>query len=89
VPNGTSTSDEKKADATTPSSKTKDGLGITVTDVLRILGGLLLLNSAISYFVTSNSLTWGWRPWWSKTRQLQAYVVQHPTFALSLPRSLP
>ncbi|THW33240.1 cytochrome b5 [Aureobasidium pullulans] len=31
-----------------------------------MLGGILLLNCTLSYFVTSSSLTWGWRPWYSK-----------------------
>ncbi|KEQ85132.1 cytochrome b5, partial [Aureobasidium pullulans EXF-150] len=40
--------------------------GFSFTDVLRVLGGILLLNCTLSYFVTSSSLTWGWRPWYSK-----------------------
>lgn len=46
-----------------------------VIDALRILGGLVLLNCTISYFVTNNSVTWGYRPWWSKPAELRAWMV--------------
>jgi hypothetical protein len=59
-----------------PIKATKKGSGFGVTDVLRILGGILLLNCALSYFVTSSSLTWGWRPWYSKPGVVASWLVR-------------
>lgn len=70
-----STMDSKTSTTTPVSTKTKSDARFRATDILRILGGLLLLNAALSYFVTSYSVTWGYRPWWSKPRQLQAFLV--------------
>jgi hypothetical protein len=62
-----------------PSAKpTKKSSGFGLTDVLRILGGILLLNCALSYFVTSSSLTWGWRPWYSKPSVVATWLVRLP-----------
>lgn len=48
------------------SSTDDDSVGrITVLDLLRIFGGLLLFSSAISYLVTDGSLTWNYRPYYS------------------------
>ncbi|KAL1302817.1 hypothetical protein AAFC00_003154 [Neodothiora populina] len=59
-----------------PQSNSKNNTNsLGVTDVLRILGGLLLLNCAISYFVTNSSVTWGWRPWYSKPGELRAWMA--------------
>lgn len=44
--------------------------GFGVVDVLRILGGILLLSCTLSYFITNESITWGWRPWFSKPEQV-------------------
>lgn len=43
-------------------------------DVVRVLGGLLLLSSALSYFVTNESITWGWRPWFSRPDMVRAWI---------------
>ena len=69
-----------------PSSKPiKKSSGFGVTDVLRILGGILLLNAALSYFVTSSSLTWGWRPWYSKPGVVASWLVRPSHFAPNYP----
>ncbi|KAF2148413.1 cytochrome b5 [Myriangium duriaei CBS 260.36] len=47
---------------------------IKVTDILRILGGLALLNCTLSYFITGDSFGWGYRPWWSKPTQVSSWV---------------
>lgn len=68
--------DPSVAPSEPPSSKpAKKSSGFGVTDVLRILGGILLLNAALSYFVTSSSLTWGWRPWYSKPGVVASWLV--------------
>ncbi|KAG9557886.1 cytochrome b5, partial [Aureobasidium melanogenum] len=53
---------------------TNKSSGFSFTDVLRVLGGILLLNCALSYFVTSSSLTWGWRPWYSKPAVVASWL---------------
>ncbi|KAI9709113.1 MAG: hypothetical protein M1820_003559 [Bogoriella megaspora] len=45
--------------------------GIGVLDILRVLGGVLLLNSVLSYFVTGDSVLWGYRPWWTRIGPLR------------------
>ena len=74
--NGNPKSDSQASPATPTKAEKKNGLG--VTDILRILGGLLLLNCALSYFVTNDSVAWGWRPWFSKPSQLQSWLVRIP-----------
>lgn len=59
--------------------------GFSFTDVLRMLGGILLLNCTLSYFVTSSSLTWGWRPWYSKPGVVASWLVYLPTSPPLLP----
>ncbi|CAI6336537.1 unnamed protein product [Periconia digitata] len=44
--------------------------GFSVLDVLRVLGGVLLMSTAVSYLTTSGeSLTWGYNPWWTRARE--------------------
>ncbi|KAF2657659.1 hypothetical protein K491DRAFT_690904 [Lophiostoma macrostomum CBS 122681] len=48
---------------------------LSVVDVLRILGGILLLSSAMSYLSTSGeSMTWGYNPWWTRAREWKALL---------------
>lgn len=59
----------------------------SLLDVIRILGGVFLLSSALSYFVTSNSIFWGYRPnIASKTAGIRTFIVcfPFPRSALSL-----
>ncbi|TKA70342.1 hypothetical protein B0A55_07417 [Friedmanniomyces simplex] len=55
----------------TPKQKSKSSLSIS--DILRILGGLLLLNCLLSYFITNDSLLWGWRPWFIRPGPITRY----------------
>lgn len=59
--------------------KSKAG-GVSVIDVLRILGGLLLLNCLLSYFITNDSVLWGWRPWFVRPNALMARIVRRIFF---------
>lgn len=44
--------------------------GFSVLDVLRVVGGILLFSSGLSYLSTSGtSLTWGYNPWWTRARE--------------------
>jgi predicted heme/steroid binding protein len=42
-------------------------------DILRIVGGLFLINCLLSYFITNDSMLWGWRPWFVRP----AVVMRH------------
>ncbi|KAI5247968.1 cytochrome b5 [Aureobasidium subglaciale] len=64
--------EEASTPTITKAGKKSSGFGLT--DVLRVLGGLFLLSSALSYFVTSSSITWGWRPWYSKPALVASWL---------------
>lgn len=44
-------------------------------DILRIVGGLFLLNCLLSYFITNDSVLWGWRPWFVRPGVVKSYFV--------------
>ncbi|KAL8757331.1 MAG: hypothetical protein Q9184_004230 [Pyrenodesmia sp. 2 TL-2023] len=46
----------------------------SVLDVLRLLLGLLFLSATLSYFITSDSLTWGYRPAWTRPARIRAWL---------------
>ncbi|KAL1582376.1 hypothetical protein WHR41_08878 [Cladosporium halotolerans] len=48
--------------------------GVGVVDVLRILGGLFLLNCLLSYFITNDSVLWGYRPWFVRPAAVMRYL---------------
>lgn len=51
--------------------------GLSVLDVLRILGGLVLLSCGLSYLSTSGeSMTWGYNPWWTRAREWKSIIVR-------------
>ena len=58
---------------TKPDSEKIGGIGFL--DVLRVLGGVLLLNTVLSYFVTGDSVLWGYRPWWTRSGPLKTLMV--------------
>src|ERR1700753_2364716 len=43
-------------------------------DMMRLMAGGLLLNCLLSYFITSDSLTWGWRPWFIRPKVVLRYL---------------
>ena len=44
-------------------------------DILRILGGVFLLSSTLSYFITNESVLWGYRPAFTQPAQVLAWFV--------------
>jgi hypothetical protein len=45
------------------------------------VGGLFLLNCLLSYFITNDSVLWGYRPWFVRPAVLMRYLVSpnpHP-----------
>lgn len=56
-------------------NKSKESSGIGILDGLRIIAGLLLINCIASYFVTGDSVTWNFRPWWIRPNVIAARLV--------------
>ena len=50
---------------------------LSILDVLRVLGGLFLLSSTLSYFITRDSILWGWRPPLTRVARIQAWLVHN------------
>lgn len=48
---------------------------VTLLDGLRILVGLALLSGLLSYFVTGNSVVWGYNAWWTQPKAVAASLV--------------
>ncbi|KAI9655706.1 MAG: hypothetical protein M1829_000618 [Trizodia sp. TS-e1964] len=49
-----------------PTTTTPSHAQFSALDVLRMLGGLILVSCALSWYVTNESIMWGWRPSFSK-----------------------
>lgn len=49
---------------------------LSLPDVLRILAGLFLLSSTLSYFITGNSILWGYRPAITRPARIKAWLVR-------------
>lgn len=58
------------------SSSGDEGQGISVLDILRVLATLVALWLSLSYYLTSgDSLTFNYRPWFTRANRLKAYIV--------------
>jgi hypothetical protein len=56
--------------------ETRSG-GIGFLDVIRILVTLVAVSCGLSYYLTSSeSLTWGYKPWFTNWSQLARYIVR-------------
>lgn len=47
---------------------------LSILDVLRVLGGLFLLSSTLSYLITGNSILWGYRPAITRPARIKAWL---------------
>lgn len=61
------------------SEESEDNSSIGVVEALRIVAGLLLISCIASYFVTGDSVTWNYRPWWIRPKALTAWLVSSAT----------
>ncbi|KAI9802166.1 MAG: hypothetical protein M1833_002087 [Piccolia ochrophora] len=66
-----------------PDLSTEDNPGLTLLDTFRFIAGLVLLSATLSYFVTNTSLTWTYRPRWTRGGVVRAWLRGplhlHPT----------
>lgn len=73
---------ELKAAANEQAERTSNGL--SVLDILRVLGGLALLSAGLSYLVSSGeSMTWGYNAKWTRLREWKNALVRAPSTATS------
>ena len=55
---------------------------LSVLDIIRVSVLLILASCALSYWVTTDSLIWGFkRPWWTKGAEVRAYFVRFFLFS--------
>jgi hypothetical protein len=53
--------------------------GITTLDIIRIIATLILASCGLSYYITnSESLLWGYRPWFTRWPVVKTYLVTSP-----------
>ena len=57
----------------------------SLLDILRLLLLGILLSTTLSYFITSESLTWNYRPPWTRPARIRAWFVCVSPFLLLLP----
>ena len=65
----------RKSDEGSREARGLGGAGFGVVDILRVLAGGILLSFALSWVVTGESVLWGWRPWFTRLGDVQAYMV--------------
>ena len=68
------TADKPNSTARRKKPRDDEDIGLGVVDILRLMAGGLLLSCLLSYFITSDSLTWGWRPWFIRPKALLRYL---------------
>lgn len=75
----TAATSESSRDTNTTTQRTRrtsEDRGISVLDILRILVTLIITSCGLSYYVTnSESVLWGYRPWYTRWPVLKAYLV--------------
>ncbi|KAJ5167474.1 uncharacterized protein N7482_006255 [Penicillium canariense] len=55
---------------------TEDSHGISVLDIIRVLATLVLASCGLSYYITnSESLLWGYRPWFTRWPVVKNYLT--------------
>lgn len=78
APKGTSESPSKPRSKSNKSSSNENG--ISVLDIIRLLVTLVAASCGLSYYITSSeSLLWGYRPWFTKWPLVVRYI-QGPIF---------
>lgn len=56
--------------------KGSNGAGISLLDIIRVLVTLVIASCGLSYYMTSSeSLLWGYRPWFTRWPLVVRYIV--------------
>ena len=54
--------------------------GISILDIIRVLVTLVVASCGLSYYTTSSeSLLWGYRPWFTRWPLVVQYIVSTPS----------
>ncbi|RAH79853.1 heme/steroid binding domain protein [Aspergillus japonicus CBS 114.51] len=68
---GSTNSSNKKAS----SSSSKNARGLSILDIIRVLATLVIASCGLSYYMTSSeSLLWGYRPWFTRLPVLMRFL---------------
>jgi predicted heme/steroid binding protein len=68
---------DKPTKPASPRRSPHDG-GISVTDIIRVLLTLVVASCGLSYYMTGESVLWGYRPWFTRWPVLVQYIVSPP-----------
>ena len=69
---------KKELKAAVNDQAVKTSKGLSVLDVLRVLAGLAILSTGLSYLSTSGtSMTWGYNAKWTRMREWKGLLVSH------------
>lgn len=59
---------------------TSTSTGISILDIIRVLVTLVVASCGLSYYTTSSeSLLWGYRPWFTRWPLVVQYIVSTPS----------
>lgn len=74
---------ERRADA-------EESHGLSTLDIIRIIATLIIASCGLSYYITnSESLLWGYRPWFTRWPVVKSYLVLSPLLDRSRTRPDP
>lgn len=64
---------------------TEESHGLSTLDIIRIIATLIIASCGLSYYITnSESLLWGYRPWFTRWPVVKTYLVLGPLPRLGL-----
>jgi len=87
VPSTPAKAEPKKSAAAL--AKDEDSSSFSLLDIFRVLTFVLIVSSALSYFVTRKSLVWGLeRPNWTRVDVINSWIVRLPCSILLAPRTV-
>lgn len=64
--NGSATAQTSRSPGPNISAQEESPTTLGILDILRLALGLFLLSSLLSYFITNDSILWGYRPWFTR-----------------------
>ncbi|GIJ83394.1 hypothetical protein Asppvi_002214 [Aspergillus pseudoviridinutans] len=73
VPQQSSSTSNKPTKSASP-RRSSDDRGISVSDIIRVLLTLVVASCGLSYYMTGESVLWGYRPWFTKWPVLVQYI---------------